>query len=563
MHKKQTVPQVDLTQYELDGKLVKTTERINTNVAPITNLKPSDDQLFTNTADAIPNVEFLRRHFAAEGRLAEHQILRILARASQEFRKEPNLLRVPAPTTVCGDIHGQYFDLLKLFEVGGDPKSTSYLFLGDYVDRGSFSIECLLYLYALKINYPATFFMLRGNHECKHLTDYFTFKMECLHKYNSSVYLAACDSFNTLPLAALMNNQYFCCHGGISPDLTCPEDVNTKIDRFREPPTRGLMCDLLWSDPIEDYDTSDTDALFVPNPVRGCSYAYTFHAVQRFLTKNNLLSVIRAHEAQDAGYRMYKKTDTMGFPSLLTMFSAPNYLDTYKNKAAILKYGNNVMNIRQFNYSPHPYFLPNFMDVFTWSLPFVGEKVTDILVSILNICTDEELDEETHISKKSLDEIKRSAESQGQEETAVNNDSSSKAEHPATTEHPVTAEHPGKAEHPAAAAKPTTPQDDELAIKKRNLRNKILAIGRVSRMFQVLREESENIEKLRHLNNGKLPQGSLLGGSEYLLEKISSFEEAKKIDLINEKLPPSKDELQKIEKQRENDILKRIDSFKQ
>ena len=101
-----------------------------------------------------------------------------------------------------------------------------------------------------------------------------------------------------------------------------------------------------------------------------CSYA----ASCDFLQQNNLLSIIRAHEAQDAGYRMYRKSQTTGFPSLITIFSAPNYLDVYNNKAAVLKYENNVMNIRQFNCSPHPYWLPNFMDVFTWSLPFVGEK---------------------------------------------------------------------------------------------------------------------------------------------------------------------------------------------
>jgi serine/threonine-protein phosphatase 2B catalytic subunit len=94
----------------------------------------------------------------------------------------------------------------------------------------------------------------------------------------------------------------------------------------------------------------------------------------KFLENNHLLSLIRAHEAQDAGYRMYKASDVSGFPSLITIFSAPNYLDSYNNKAAILKYDKETMNIRRFNASPHPYWLPNFMDVFTWSLPFVSEK---------------------------------------------------------------------------------------------------------------------------------------------------------------------------------------------
>jgi serine/threonine-protein phosphatase 2B catalytic subunit len=128
-----------------------------------------------------------------------------------------------------------------------------------------------------------------------------------------------------------------------------------QIDRFREPPTHGLMCDILWADPIEDFDAGKTTDSFIHNHVRGCSYFYTYNAVCQFLERNNLLSLVRAHEAQDAGYRMYRKTRTTGFPSVITIFSAPNYLDVYNNKAAVLKYESNVLNIRQFNCSPHPY----------------------------------------------------------------------------------------------------------------------------------------------------------------------------------------------------------------
>jgi serine/threonine-protein phosphatase 2B catalytic subunit len=135
------------------------------------------------------------------------------------------------------------------------------------------------------------------------------------------------------------------------------------------------MCDILWADPLEDFgNEKNPSENFIHNHVRGCSYFFTYNAACQFLERNNLLSIIRAHEAQDAGYRMYKKTKTTGFPSVMTIFSAPNYLDVYSNKAAVLKYEANVMNIRQFNCTPHPYWLPNFMDVFTWSLPFVGEK---------------------------------------------------------------------------------------------------------------------------------------------------------------------------------------------
>lgn len=138
------------------------------------------------------------------------------------------------------------------------------------------------------------------------------------------------------------------------------------------------MCDVMWSDPTEDFGDEDTDELFVQNKARGCSYYYTYRAACEFLERENLLSIIRGHEAQDSGYRMYRKTPS-GFPAVMTIFSAPNYLDVYNNKAAILKYDNGAMNIRQFACVPHTYYLPNFMDVFTWSLPFVGEKSTCVM----------------------------------------------------------------------------------------------------------------------------------------------------------------------------------------
>ncbi|SCV99404.1 LAFE_0A02432g1_1 [Lachancea fermentati] len=503
----------DLTSYTLEnGVTVSTVDRVVSSVPPVARHLPKDTEVFL--ANGLPNHEFLRNHFRQEGRLSTSQALRILQSATECLAKEPNLLQVPAPVTVCGDIHGQFYDLLKLFEVGGDPQSTPYLFLGDYVDRGSFSFECLIYLYSLKLNFTSHFWLLRGNHECKHLTSYFTFKSECLHKYSLEVYEACCQSFNALPLAAVMNGQYFCVHGGISPELRNLEDIN-RINRFREIPSRGLMCDLMWADPIETYD-EDSDnpsvSAFVPNSVRGCSFAFSYKASCEFLQRTRLLSIIRAHEAQDAGYRMYKNTKTLGFPSLLTLFSAPNYLDTYKNKAAVLKYSDNVMNIRQFNMSPHPYWLPNFMDVFTWSLPFVGEKVTEMLVSILNICTEEELEEDTPMIKEDV----------GNAQVSVQSSSRGTEEQ----------------------KKPTSSilHDDA---KRRALRNKIMAIAKVSRMYSVLRQESEKVEYLKTMNSGVLPRGALSHGSEGLNETLSSFEKARRADLINERLPPNLNDVQK------------------
>ncbi|KAF5340295.1 hypothetical protein D9611_007868 [Ephemerocybe angulata] len=485
----QQIPEIDFTQHTLDdGNVISTQERVVKDVQAPAMFKPSPEQFFNQKGQdrSKPDIAFLKNHFYREGRLTEDQALWILEKGTELLRKEPNVLSVDAPITVCGDIHGQYYDLMKLFEVGGSPADTRYLFLGDYVDRGYFSIECVLYLWSLKIWYPDTLFLLRGNHECRHLTDYFTFKLECKHKYSERVYDACMDSFCSLPLAAVMNKQFLCIHGGLSPELNTLDDLRS-IDRFREPPTHGLMCDILWADPVEDFGTEKTSDSFIHNHVRGCSYFFTYQAACQFLERNNLLSIIRAHEAQDAGYRMYRKTKTTGFPSVMTIFSAPNYLDVYNNKAAVLKYESNVMNIRQFNSTPHPYWLPNFMDVFTWSLPFVGEKITDMLVAVLNTCTKEELEE-------------------ADEDLALVS--------------------------PAAAA-------EESAERRKVIKNKIMAVGRMARVFALLREESEKVSELKSVSgSAKLPYGTLASGSEGIRDAINGFEDARKSDIENERLPP-------------------------
>ncbi|KXN91822.1 Serine/threonine-protein phosphatase 2B catalytic subunit A1 [Leucoagaricus sp. SymC.cos] len=488
--------EIDWTQHTLeDGNVVSTQERCVKDVQAPAMFKPTPEQFFANRGQdrTRPDVAFLKNHFYREGRLTEEQALWIIERGTELLQKEPNVLQVDAPITVCGDIHGQYYDLMKLFEVGGSPADTRYLFLGDYVDRGYFSIECVLYLWSLKIWYPDTLFLLRGNHECRHLTDYFTFKLECKHKYTERVYEACMESFCALPLAAIMNKQFLCIHGGLSPELNTLDDIRA-IDRFREPPTHGLMCDILWSDPIEDFGSEKTSDNFVHNHVRGCSFFFTYQAACQFLERNNLLSIIRAHEAQDAGYRMYRKTKTTGFPSVMTIFSAPNYLDVYNNKAAVLKYESNVMNIRQFNCTPHPYWLPNFMDVFTWSLPFVGEKstsflrfFTDMLVAVLNTCTKEELEE-------SDDEL---------------------------------------------AVVPSHVTPEESAERRKVIKNKIMAVGRMARVFALLREESEKVSELKSVSgSNRLPYGTLASGTEGIREAIQGFDDARKSDIENERLPP-------------------------
>eukprot|EP00158_Paraphelidium_tribonemae_P005815 Partr_v1_DN27540_c0_g1_i1_m30639 putative serine threonine-protein phosphatase len=468
-----------------DGQKISTVERVVKDIpAPATKV-PTDDEFYSKKRPGYPDLDFVKAHFAKEGILTEPQAISVIKKATEVLRAEPTVLDVDAPVTVCGDVHGQYFDLMKLFEVGGSPATVRYLFLGDYVDRGYYSIECLIYLYSLKIWYPNSIFMLRGNHECRHLTDYFTFKLECKHKYSDAIYELCVESFNCLPLAAIMNKQFLCIHGGLSPELNTIDDLRN-LNRFREPPTHGLMCDVLWSDPVEDFGNEKTNEFFLNNHVRGCSYFYTYNAACAFLEKNNLLSIIRAHEAQDTGYRMYRKTKATGFPSVITIFSAPNYLDVYNNKAAVLKYENNVMNIRQFNCSQHPYWLPNFMDVFTWSLPFVGEKIVDMLVSVLSVCSKDELDEQ---------------------------DAS------------------------AGVVEPLS----EAEIRRNVIRNKIKAVGKMARVFSVLREENERIMELKNLMGTEtLPSGYLQLGAEGIKNAITSFDDARLSDAANERLPPVK-----------------------
>ena len=328
-----------------------------------------------------PSWRLLREHFASEGSLTKSSAIYLISQAKFLFNAEKNLLELSDPITIVGDIHGQYYDLLKILELSGDPTNTQYLFLGDYVDRGIFSVEVILLLYAIKINYPKKIHMLRGNHESRHLTSFFNFREEVLHKYDLEIYEMIMDSFDSLPLAAVINKRFLGIHGGLSPDLVSLKDIDN-LNRFSEPPRQGLFCDILWSDPV------DTASGLVPgnykfNTTRTCSYVFGYQATKQFVKKNKLTSIIRAHEAQLEGYKMYKWDNLGAFPMIVTVFSAPNYCDTYNNKGAIIQLGDNMINIKQFSFTPHPYHLPKFMDVFSWSIPYVIEKTLDMVTSIV------------------------------------------------------------------------------------------------------------------------------------------------------------------------------------
>ena len=354
-------------------------DRVMKDVLPPPHLPLPHAKLFPKKG--IPDWKVLRDHLTREGKLEKSDLLELISLFQAQIKSEPNILKIQDPVTVVGDIHGQFYDLLKLLEVGGSPETTKYLFLGDYVDRGAFSIECVLLLCAIKLNYKTTILMLRGNHECRQMTSFFNFKQECEIKYDLEVYDKIMETFDCLPIACLINEKFIAIHGGISPDIDKVLDI-TKINRFTEPPKTGPMCDMLWSDPVE----KDEEALTVSwleNSTRGCSYVFGAKAATPFLTKNDILSIIRAHEAQLEGFKMYKWNNNVDFPSVITIFSAPNYCDVYNNKAAVISFKNNMVNIQQYNYSPHPFILPKFMNIFNWSIPFVSEKISEMLMHII------------------------------------------------------------------------------------------------------------------------------------------------------------------------------------
>ena len=170
--------------------------------------------------------------------------------------------------------------------------------MGDYVDRGIFSVEWIILLFWLKLNYPETFVLLRGNHEWRNMTDHFTFREETIKKYDLEVYDLIMESFDALPLSWLAGKKYFAMHGGISPELKKIDQIN-KLDRFKEPPLDGLMWDLLWADPADDDNAAKTE--YIDNEERECSFVFGKKPCKKLLDKNNLMTIVRAHQVQIEG----------------------------------------------------------------------------------------------------------------------------------------------------------------------------------------------------------------------------------------------------------------------
>jgi serine/threonine-protein phosphatase PP1 catalytic subunit len=170
--------------------------------------------------------------------LSETEISWLCLKSKEIFAEQPVLLELESPLNIGGDIHGQFYDLLRLFEYGGYPGSANYLFLGDYIDRGKNSLETMCLLLSYKIKYPENFFLLRGNHESENINKIYGFYDECKKRYSVKLWKKFCDTFNYLPVAALIDDKILCMHGGLSPELKDLDQIRNLV-RPTEVPDQG------------------------------------------------------------------------------------------------------------------------------------------------------------------------------------------------------------------------------------------------------------------------------------------------------------------------------------
>jgi len=261
--------------------------------------------------------------------VTEGQLKALCTAVREVFLSQSALLELEAPLKICGDIHGQYHDLLRLFEYGGFPPESNYLFLGDYVDRGKQSLETITLMFAYKTKFPENFFTLRGNHECASITRIYGFYDECKRRYNIKMWKSFCDVFNCFPVCAVVDEKIITMHGGLSPEISNMDQVR-RLVRPTDVPDTGIICDLLWADPDKDI------AGWAEND-RGVSFIFGPDVVTSFLQKQDMDLVCRAHQVVEDGYEFFAKRQ------LITIFSAPNYCGEFDNAGAMMTVDETLM----------------------------------------------------------------------------------------------------------------------------------------------------------------------------------------------------------------------------
>jgi len=293
-------------------------------------------------------IEDMIERFKNGKKIAKKYAFQIILAVMDISKKEPTMIEhdVEEGTeiTVCGDTHGQFFDLMNIFKLAGKPsEKNSFLFNGDFVDRGSWSTEIALLLYAYKWLYPTKFFLNRGNHETDDMNRMYGFEGECRAKYTERIFKLFSESFSMLPLATLIGKKYFVLHGGLFSDDKVTLDDVRKLDRFkqRQPGQSGLMMEMLWTDPQTAPGRGPSK--------RGVGLQFGPDITKRFCENNGLEAIIRSHEVRMEGYEVEHDG------RCITVFSAPNYCDSTSNKGAFIKIGPEYkLNFTKFDAVPHP-----------------------------------------------------------------------------------------------------------------------------------------------------------------------------------------------------------------
>lgn len=272
-------------------------------------------------------------------------LYQLLIKVKNIFAQEKNIVNIEISQdqklTVAGDVHGQYYDFLNIFELNGRPgPKNMYLFNGDFVDRGSFSVECAVTLLAYKCLYPQYMFISRGNHETEEINNVYGFKSECKAKYSLQAFKAFTIVFEHIPLGYSIMDKILVVHGGLFSEPNVTIDQLQQIDRFTQPDDQ-LMKELLWSDP------SDKDGI-TPS-YRGIGVQFGPDITRDFCKRNNLKCIIRSHEMKNEGYEI-----THG-GQCITVFSAPNYFNKGDNKGAYIVIDHLLnMKYHTFEAVPHP-----------------------------------------------------------------------------------------------------------------------------------------------------------------------------------------------------------------
>lgn len=310
----------------VDVKEVSVIERVSLDSMPVE--AGYDGPRLENDTDVTADfMERLLEHYREQKKLHRRYAFQMLIKVREYFSTQPSLIDVPVPAeskfTICGDIHGQFYDLLNIFKLNGLPSPENpYLFNGDFVDRGSFSVECIFVLFGFKLLYPDRFFMSRGNHESENMNKMYGFEGEVKAKYSSLMVDLFTEVYNWLPLCHLLDNKVLVMHGGLFAKDDVTLDQIRKTERNRQPPDEGIMCELLWSDPQPMPGRSPSK--------RGVGCQFGPDVTHKFLQRNNLKYVVRSHEVKNMGYEVAHDG------KCITIFSAPNYCDTMGNMGAFI-----------------------------------------------------------------------------------------------------------------------------------------------------------------------------------------------------------------------------------